>query len=83
MIKKRQGGKVVKITYDDGTSIDVKYNHVQDKKEEPIPELKSEERKHGSLPTEEDLMNIMELPVALPFDEEQIPPPILDDVGPA
>ena len=56
---------------------------MQDKKEEPIPELKSEERKNGSLPTEEDFMNIMELPVALPFDEEQIPPPILDEVGPA
>jgi hypothetical protein len=42
--------------------------------------LKSEEIKHGSLPTEEDFMKIMEMPIALDFDEVQIPPPILDEV---
>jgi hypothetical protein len=40
MLQRRQDGRVVKIVYDDGTSLDIKYNEAgnnksEEKKEEP------------------------------------------------
>ena len=79
MIKKRQGGKVVKIVYDDGTVLDIKFNQQEEKKEEPNKKPQEKEAQPVD-PQPEDPFNIMDLPLV--FDGAMIPPPNLDEEPP-